>query len=354
MDDLDLDILRWMYPGGVWSPWGSDPRIGVAEIASHVGLDRTAVWARMRKWRRDGFWDGFQTHVNARIFGIGMLFVTFRVADSAEGWDLLDRVGEIEGVVGASLHFGDSLVARDVEHVGVTMVAGNSAEIFPRMEALRQISPSGVVDGPVVFEPPPCSRELSDLDWRILSVMVDYPNASVPRAAGVVGVSPKTFTHHRSALIDDHVVSSAPKLDWSKMGCVTLGFYCNNAPDVEGARQAVESRVPHSIPVSLAGLEGIAPEFESSKCFSQIVPAHSPHEVQTLVRDLSGIRGVKMVRPELWGPQREFSGWVRQRIAENLASPANGRLAVAPGRLGGYIRARGPPVRHERRVLASP
>jgi DNA-binding Lrp family transcriptional regulator len=342
MDDLDLDLVRWMYPGGVWSPWGTDPRISVAEIASHVGLNRTAVWARFRKWRRVGFWDGFETHVNVRIFDVGLLVASFRVSDSAEGWDLVDRVGEIEGVLGGSLHFGDSLGGGDVEHVGVTMVNDGPAGVLRRLRALTRLSPTGVVDGPVPVEPPPCARELTPLDWRILEAMLAYPNASAPRVAQVVRVSSKTFDHHRSALIDDHVVTSAPKFNWSKIGCVTLSFYCHAAGDVGGAARALTDRIPHSIPVSQSGFSRVTPDFEASNCFSFIVPAHSPNEVQTLVRDLSQLPGVTRVRPELWGPWRGFPYWVTERIAQRLTAPpavvapppliAVGRAGPEPGK----------------------
>jgi DNA-binding Lrp family transcriptional regulator len=354
MDNIDLDVLRWMYPGGVWSPWGSDPRITVADIASHIGLNRTAVWARLRKWRRNGAWNGFETHVNLRIFGVGVLLASFHVVDSAEGWDLLDRAGEIEGVVGASLHFGDSMVARDVEHVAVIMVGDAPANVHRRMRALRRLSPTGVVDGPVVIEPPSTSRELTELDWRILAAMLANPNASAPRLARLIGVSPKTLEHHRSALIDDHVVSSAPKFNWSQMGCIPLGFLCHNAADVDAARKAVEDRIPHSIPASHAGLNAIVPGYEPSKFFSFIVPIHSPHGVQTLVRDLSRIPGVKMVRPELWGPQRAFPTWVERRIAQHFASVGGVVRPIAMSARGPNARVLRAPIREDRSVLATP
>lgn len=320
VDDLDLDILRWMYPGGVWSPWGTDPRITVAEIASHVGLNRTAVWARLCKWRKVGFWDGFETQVNCRIFGAGVLMVSFQVADSAQGWELLDRTGAIEGVMWASLHFGDSLVARNVEYVLVTMVADTRANHLRRMRALRRLSPTGVVDGPLAFEPPPCSRTLSRLDWRILSAMVARPNSSAAQLAADVGVSLKTLDHHRSMLIDGRVVFSTPRLDWSKMSCLAVNLYCKSSEDGQGAARALECRLPHSIPVSLDGFNGPDQEIKSRKVFTFMVPAHSPHAIPTLVRDLSRLPGVTLVLPELWGPRRGFPAWATARIAEHLAT----------------------------------
>jgi hypothetical protein len=345
MDDRDLDILRWMYPGGVWSPWGTDPRITITDVAAHVALDRTAVWARLRKWRREGFIDGFETHPNLRIFGVGALLATFRVADSAEGWDLMDKAGDIDGVVGACLHFGDSLVEPDVEHVCVTMVADTPAKVRWRTQALGRISPTGVVDGPAPLDPGPCSWELTQLDWRILGAMVANPNASAPRAAALIGISPKTFEHHRSALVDNFVVRCAPILDWSKMGCVTLGFYCRAAVDVEGARRSLQDHVPHAVPISLMGMAGTMPVVDPSTIFAFIVPAHSPNEVQKLVRDLSKLPGVTKVRPEFWGPWRGFSSWAERRIAEHVVHPAPGGNPVATSAPALRVSAPGPPRR---------
>jgi DNA-binding Lrp family transcriptional regulator len=354
MDDIDLDIVRWMHPGGVWSPWGGDPRIRVAEVAARVGLDRTAVWARLRKWRRVGFWNGFYAHVNLRIFGVGMVLATFDVTDSAEGWDLLDRVGEIEGVLGANLRFGDSLVERDVEYVAVTVVADTPSKIRRRMHNLLGLSPTGVVGGPANIESPPCSRELTELDWRILAAVVANPNAPAFRLADLVGVSFKTFDRHLSALIDDQVVTWVPKFDWSKLGCITLVFYCLDAQDIEVARSALGESVPHSIPISAASFAGVAPGCESFRCFGFIVPSQSPHAAQTLVRDLSQLPGVKLVRQELWGPSRGFPSWIKQRIAEHLASPGDlgyASFANAQGQQHGVV---GSPVREEGLGLTRP
>lgn len=351
MDDIDLDILRWMYPGGVWSPWGTDPRITAADIASHVGLTRTAVWARLRKWRKVGFWDGFETQVNSRIFGAGVSMASFHVNDSAQGWELLDRAGAIEGVMWASLHFGDSLVARNVEYVLVTMLADTRANQLRRMRALRRLSPTGVVDGPVTTEPPPCSRTLTRLDWRVLSAMVAGPNSSAALLAGDVGVSVKTLDHHRSRLIDDRVVCSTPRIDWSKMGCVALTFYCRFLEDVEGATRALECRLPHSIPVSFQGFNGH--DFKTPKCFCYLVPAHSPHEVHTLVHDLSRLPGVTLVLPELWGPRRGFTAWATARIAEHLSCPVTVVHTAAASEMGPVVGAPGRPVREKRLELAT-
>jgi DNA-binding Lrp family transcriptional regulator len=323
VDELDLDILRWMYPGGVWSPWGVGPKISAIEIASHVGLDRSAVWARIRRWSREGFWEGFEVQVNFAIFDVELLHASIEVADSAKGCALIDRLASVEGVVAASLHVGDSPTARDVQTVAVLMVNDGRTQVERRMRTLRRLSPTTSVTGPFRMAPPRSSRPLTPLDWRIIATIFDNPNLSPSKAARRVGVTLKTFDRHHSALVEDRVVSYAPKVDWSRMGCVALGFYCDGAQVVEGVRRAVAARFPHSMPIAVEGLGPIAPGFDPSRCFGVIVPAHSPHEVLTLVRDLSRLAGVREVRPELWGPQRSFPGWVVRRISEHLGVPAD-------------------------------
>ncbi|HTS32976.1 MAG TPA: Lrp/AsnC family transcriptional regulator [Thermoplasmata archaeon] len=349
MDDIDLDVLRWMYPGGVWSPWGTDPRITIADIASHVGLTRTAVWARLCKWRKVEFWDGFETQVNPRIFGASVSMVSFHVEDSAQGWELLDRTGAIQGVMWASLLSGYSLAARNVTYVLVTMLADTRADQVRRMRALRRLSPSGVVDGPVTTEPVPCSRSMTPLDWRILSAMVAHPNASAARLACDVGVSLKTLDHHRSLLIDDGVVCSTPRLDWSKIGCVALTFFCRSPEDVDVTVRALESRLPHSIPVSFQGLNGH--DFKAPKCFCYLVPAHSPHAVPSLVHDLSRLPGVTSVLPELWGARCGFTAWATSRIAQRLCPPVTVMAATPASAVGPGSGGPGRGVREERPAL---
>ena len=322
MDDIDLSIFRWMYPGGEMSPWGTDPRITPSEIASHVGRDRTVVWDRIRKWKRKGFWNGFDVRLNLRTLGIGQVRAELHVADSAEGWALFDQLGQADGILEARVVFGDTMTSRDVEVVVVEMAAESPAHVARRMRILRQLSPTGSVEGPFSEEAPPIARELTPLDWRIVAAIVAYPNASQSRLAHLVGVTLNTFVHHHSALIDDHAVFYAPKVDWSQLGCVTFAVHCNDVAAVDRARKSFEARFPHSIPMNLKGFEGMSAEWRNPTTFAIIVPVRSPSEVQTLVRDLSTVSGVRLVRPEYWGPGRRFPTWVIQRIGERLAIPA--------------------------------
>ena len=328
MDDRDLDILRWMYPDGVFSFWGADPRITPTEIASHVRLDRTAVWDRLRRWKREGFWNGFEVTLNLTTLGMEEVRVEIQVADSAEGSALLGELEHVDGALWARVCFGDTITQRNVEVVVVVLVDDDPAHLERRLRGLRQLAPTGVIGGPFRDDAPPCTRDLTPLDWRIIAVIVAHPNASPSRVARLLGVTRKTLVRHHSALIDNHAVFYIPKVDWTRLGCVALGFFCDDSEAVDWVKRAVKARFPHAIPWTLRPRsEGLNAGWDNSTCFVEIVPAHSPHEVQTIVRDLSMIAGVSKVRPEYWGPERRFSRWVSERIAEHLTTPA----AAAPG-----------------------
>jgi DNA-binding Lrp family transcriptional regulator len=322
MDDRDLDILRWMYPDGVFSFWGVDPRITPTEIASHVRLDRTAVWDRLRRWKREGFWNGFEVTLNLAALGMEEVRIEIPVTDSAEGSALMGELEHVDGALWARVCFGDTITQRNVEVVVVVLVGDDPVHLERRLRGLRQLAPTGVIGGPFRDDTPPCTRDLTPLDWRIIAAIVANPNASPSRVARLLGVTRKTLVRHHSALIDNHAVFYIPKVDWTRLGCVVLGLFCDDSEAVYRVERAVEARFPHAIPWPVRRSEGINAGWDNSNCFVEIVPAHSPGEVQTIVRDLSMIAGVRKVRPEYWGPERRFPGWVNQRIAEHLASPA--------------------------------
>ena len=326
VDEVDLRIFRWMYPGGVWSWWGTDPRITTTEIASRVGLERTAVWARIRHWKRDGFWDGFEVHVNPRILGVDQVRVEIPVLGAAQGVDVLDQLEHVDGVLLARVVFGVSVHGREGEAVVLMFAAEDATHVNRRMRLLRPLSSTGDLEGPFHDALPPCTYCLTPLDWRILAAVIANPNASPARLARLVGVTLKTFDHHRAILIERHAIFYLPKVDWSKTGFVGLELFCRSVEDVDRVRAELESRYPASIPMDLKGGEGIAPGWDHSTCFAVLAPVQSPNGVHALIRDVSRIPGVRLARSETWGSERLYLDWVRRRVADRIAAT----LAVVP------------------------
>ena len=333
VDDTDLRIFRWMYPGGVWYWWGTDPRITTTEIGFGVGLERTAVWARIRRWRAIGFWHGFEVHVNPRIFGVGQVRVEVPVLGPAQGADVLDALEHVEGTLCAKVGFDISVHGREGVGLAVVIAAEDATHVRRRVRLLCGLSSTGKVEGPFREDPPACPHSFSPLDWRILAAVIANPNASPSRVARLVGVTLKTFDHHHSLLIDRHAIYYLPKVDWSKLECVGLSVVCRRAEDLDRVRGELQARYPASIPINLIGGEGIAPEWDESTCFAALVPAHSPNEVHALVRDVSRIPGVRFARTSTWGADRLYQDWVNRQVAERVAATSAAIPERAP-RLG--------------------
>ena len=334
MDDLDLRIFRWMYPGGMWSWWGTDPRITTTEIGSHVGLERAAVWARIRNWKREGFWNGFEVRSNPGIFRVGQVHVEVRVLGAARGADLIADIEQLDGVLWARVVSGTAARSgREGEVVLVTLVSDNAKGLSRRLRLLRRLTPMECLEGPFRNDTPPCSGRLTPLDWRIVAALSAEPNSSAARLASLLGITLKTFAHHHSKLIEGNAIFYLPSVDWSKLGCVVLGLNCRSAEDVDRVRSELLGRYPASIPMTLAGFEGIAPDWDHSTCFAAMVPSHSPHSVHALIRDISKIPGVKLARSETWGPERLYHEWTDRRIAAHVITkltPSTG-FALLPG-----------------------
>jgi len=322
VDELDLRIFRWMYPRGVWSWWGTDPRITTTEIGSHVGLERTAVWARIRRWKREGFWNGFAVHVNPRIFDARHARVEIPVLGAAQGADVLDRLEHVDGALYARLGFGVTVHGREGEAVALSLAAEDATRVRRRVRILRGLSSTGEVAGPFYDRVPQCSHRLTPLDWRILAAVVANPNASPARLARLVGITRKTLAHRHANLIDRHAIFYVPLVDWSRLACVCLEVFCRETEDVDRVRQELQARYPAMIPMDLSGGEGIAPEWVHSTCFAALVPAQSPNGIHALIRDTSQIPGVKLVRQETSGPERLYFDWVNRRLADQMASTA--------------------------------
>ena len=334
MDDLDLRIFRWMYPGGMWSWWGTDPRITTTEIGSHVGLERAAIWARIRNWKREGFWKGFEVRPNPGVFGVGQVHVEVPVLGPVQGADLIAEIERLDGVLWARVCSGiTARSGREGEVVLVALVSDDAKGLGRRLRLLRRLTPTECLEGPFRDEAPPCSGRLTPLDWRIVAAVSAEPNSSAARLASLLGITLRTFAQHHSKLIEGNAIFYFPSVDWSKLECVVLGLNCRSAEDVDRVRSELLGRYPASIPMTLAGFAGIAPDWEHPTCFAAMVPSHSPHSVHALIRDISKIPGVKLARSETWGPELLYHEWTDRRIAEHITtkSTTTTELASRPG-----------------------
>ncbi|MDX1534451.1 MAG: Lrp/AsnC family transcriptional regulator, partial [Thermoplasmata archaeon] len=167
MDDLDMGILREMSRGPAVFWGGMDPRVGTAEIADHLGVNRTTVWSRLRSWEKDGFLIRQEVVPNPRLFGAGVAGGGVRVDDPRRKAEVLRELALVDGVIGG------------VDHVGPWMSIQYAHESMAALKrcgrlvgALPGVDEVGTC---LAFDPPRHSFEPDRRDWRILAAMRRAP-----------------------------------------------------------------------------------------------------------------------------------------------------------------------------------
>jgi len=327
VDDIDLGIVRWMYPDGTWVPWGVDPRITPAQIGRRIGLSRTAVWARVRQWAKEGFLETWVAGPNIRLFDAGILAVDLHITDPADATSVLEELELVEGVTYASVGFGDARSSESVEQVSVCFVDDNPTAVARRMRLFRRLSTAGVVDGPYEFRVPTVSRQLSALDWRIIAALRAKPRASLSRVAELLGITLKTLVRRRDALLESKAIWYYAEFDWSRLPSVALRMSYHQAHELPNILRTLDERFRHYLPMSLADIGAYDQQPESQRILEVRVPARSPDEVQHIMIDLARIPGVTRVRNDLYGPARFYHHWVNQRLASRIAEL---QIGIAP------------------------
>jgi DNA-binding Lrp family transcriptional regulator len=319
VDPTDLEILRRMYRGGRWSLWGADPRISVEGIARGIGMQRGAVAARIRKWRRDGFLLGVHASPSLHLFNCGALAVEFPFADSAEAPGIMGRLELVDGILSARAFCGDIEDDRAVNGMYVLMVDDHPRSVQRRMRLLREMFPSTHMSEPVPLEESHVPRTISSLDWKILGSMVEHPQLGLGDRAAMVSISGKTLARHLDELIESNCLDYDLLLDWTKSPTVALAIFYSR-DDLEGILNAVRTRFRSFLfmdganrPPSLRG-----PADGRWRFMWLVVPVGAPSEVHQIVDRLKAVPGVVDARPDFWGAERFFPEWYLQRISEKL------------------------------------
>jgi DNA-binding Lrp family transcriptional regulator len=314
-----------MYPGGVWVPWGVDPRVTPGEIGRTVGLGRQAVWARIRAWLQDGFFRPYEIRPNYRLFGVELQQVDVHLADPLDARDLLDELELVEGVTSAWVGFGDTRSAESVWRCSVCYVDDHVFSVERRMRMFRRLSTRRVADGPFAYALPDVTHTPSALDWRMIDVLRANPTASLTRVARQLRVTLKTLIRRRDALLADNAIWYLPRFDWSQHPSVALRVFHDETREPAAVLRDVENRYPDLLPMSLADMGFYRHELESAHFFGARVPASSPDRVQGIMIEVAQIPGVTRVRSDLQGPWRYYSPWVDRALArrfEGLATPS--------------------------------
>jgi len=322
VDSTDLRMARWMYRDGVWVPWGVDPRVTPTEIGRRVGLGRQAVWARIRAWRKEGFFRPYEVRPNYGLFGVELQQVDLHLADPSDARDLMDELELVDGVTSAWVGQGDTASAESVWRCSVCFVENHRRPTERRMRMFRRLATGRIADGPFAYSLPEVSHPLTALDWRILEALRANPCASLTRVARQLRITLKTLIRRRDALLEAHAVWYFPQFDWSKHPSVALRIFYDRSRELSAISRDVEDRYPDLLPMSLADIGYYRHELASASFFGVRVPAPSPDNVQGIMTDVAEVPGVTRVRSDLQGAWRYYSRWVDGALAGRRLGPA--------------------------------
>ena len=205
MDPMDFAIYRALSPGGEARFWAGrrviDPRRPARAIADAVGLSENGVRARLRGLTTAGFLRGTVLQPNPSLFGVGVHVVDLPVPAAPDVARFYRDLALLDGVV-----FARDTLDEGTRRLQVYYVAESAPAAVRRAALLRRLHPEGRASAPRPYWIPPCSAELSPLDWRLVRAGMDAPDGTPEQLARAVRVSLKTAARRFRALLDARAV----------------------------------------------------------------------------------------------------------------------------------------------------
>jgi DNA-binding Lrp family transcriptional regulator len=205
--DLDIDMLREMYPQRGVEISGIDPRLNANRIAGRLGVSRARVSARLRAWRDAGFVARYDVCPNPLRFGLAGASFELRVAHKAEKPEVIDRIALVPGAIAGIDYLGDWFTATFALPVGEEL--GRTAALLRSISGVAEVVP-GLGWGATAD----AARPLSPLERRIVRALRRFPTESLTAIARHVGVSTRTITTRYGRLLDDRAVWFLPAFDF--------------------------------------------------------------------------------------------------------------------------------------------
>lgn len=314
MDSLDFAIYRFLSPGGEARFWSGrrviDPRIPAREIAERVGISENGVRARLRGLAERGFLRGRAVTPNPSLFGARVLVVELPVREAREVEQVLRDLALVDGVV-----FARDVLDEDERKIRVHFVSDSESTTARRAALLRRLSPSGEIRTPQPYWIPPCDRELSPLDWRVLQAVWHQPDAAVADLAATVGISLKTAARRYHQLIDSKACWWTPGPDAEEFPLALVWVYVRGPEDRDSVAGRILKEAPTWMPVAGDGL-GIEPG-KTPPSVVGLMPADAPAVLERLLRKFAELPGVTSVRRTFALGSMSYPAWFGDRIAEH-------------------------------------
>lgn len=305
LDELDVEILRTMYRGGVDALEGIDPRLSASRIGRSLAVGRSRVAGRMHAWVRSGFMSRYDVWINPALFNHRGAWARVRVDRAGRKPELNRRLGLVEGVVSATEFLGT--------RVNIGIVAPDSTQIERRLDLIRGLT--GVEEALRLADWPTreARRQLTPLEVRVVRALRAQPTATLNDTARRAGISARTLTRKYSDLIESSLVWFQPVFDLRSLSSplVALSATLDRGSNPHAITGQLRLRYPLLVELAEPGPPPARTyaQFE----WGVIVPTA---QIDDLTQYASSLKGVERVEWKVPVRTCNYSDWFDSRLEE--------------------------------------
>lgn len=321
MDPLDFAIYRFLSPGGEARFWAGrrviDPMVTPREImervqiSERVVISESAVRARLDHLADRGFLKDKTVIPNPSLFGRRVFVVDLLVRQSGEVDRILRDVSLVEGVV-----FTRDVMDEDERNIRVHFVSESDATASRQGALLGRLSSAGKPLVPQPYYTPPCDRELSPLDWRVLKTVWHHPDAPFAEIARTVGITLKTAARSYHQLLDSRACwwTHGPESEEFPLALVCIDL--RSPKDLDPITGWIEKEAHPWMPVARDGF-GLVPE-DVTTVLPGLVPADAPTVLERFLRKCAREDGVVRIRRTFPLGSASYPAWFADRLGDRV------------------------------------
>jgi len=317
VDAIDYAIYRSLSPDGLVRFWGArrlvDPRVSAREIADKVGLSEAGVRVRLKGLEELGYLRGRETGINPSLFGVSLVVSEIPVREPNDAERLIRELALVDGVT-----FARDILDEKDRAIRVYYVSDTPAATARRTALLRKLAPTPQFRGPTPYWIPPCERELTRLDWRLLEAFRAHPEGTQSDLAKAVGISLKTTASRFHRLLDAKACWSALSSSSEELPLSLFTVTVRDGVDSLAVTRAIAGAHPSWMPVAPDGY-GVSPE-DAAGLVVGLVPAEAPAALEQALRRTLAIDGVANVRRTFALGSATFAQWYDDRLSAQMKS----------------------------------
>jgi DNA-binding Lrp family transcriptional regulator len=315
VDATDFAIYRYLSPDGLVRFWASrrlvDPRVSARELAEKVGLSEAGVRSRLRTLKQRGLLRGTEVAINPWLFGVSVVMSEVPVRSPKESQALFRDLAVVDGVV-----FARDILDEQDRKVCVYSVADHPTATARRTALLRKFAPTGVVRGPFPNWIPPCAREPTALDWRLLTVFREHPDETLARLAAESRVSLKTTAKRFNLLLDSRACWWSHSSDSEEWPLAMLLVSLRPGVNAANVSARLAEQNESWLPVAADGL-GLDPA-RTDRPLAGMIPVERPAALERAVRRALEVEGVTNVRRTFGLGSATYPQWVDEQLAARV------------------------------------